>query len=282
MEDGKMKAKVAVVQDYGTLSRLASVIIMDKAAKDRYKTFCMPTGSTPKGMNSILSLAARSGMVNLRDASLKHPDEYFGIRRDAPQSYAGIIGRLGADLGFRPENVYLINGENRDEAFNCWCIERNFLGPEKRTAKRTHTTLGIGSKGHIAFCERGSPRNGRTSLVKLQQSTIIDNSKDFGSIDKVPRSAYSLGIGTILESESIMVLANGYHKADAVSAALEGPISSDCPASFLQDQEKALFVLDEEAASKLSPNTYNKEDVNLSHMIRYSHQLKELSPVLNS
>jgi glucosamine-6-phosphate deaminase len=112
--------------------------------------------------------------------------------------------------------------------------------------------LGIGRNGHIAFNEPGSSRFSRTRMVDLSEETIKDNSRFFDNINDVPRQALTMGIGTILETKEIILVANGKNKAEAVGKALEGSITEDLPASFLQDHPEVTFIVDEEAASSLS------------------------------
>ena len=110
---------------------------------------------------------------------------------------------------------------------------------------------GIGPDGHIAFNEPGSPFDFRTRIVNLSERTIKDNARFFKSIDEVPRQALSMGMGTIMEVRKIILLASGVGKAEAVVKSVEGPITTDVPSSILQKHPNCIFILDEEAASKL-------------------------------
>ena len=112
--------------------------------------------------------------------------------------------------------------------------------------------LGIGSNGHIAFNEPGSPLDSRTRREELTERTRLDNARFFDSLEDVPHACMTQGVGTILEAKRIFLLAWGEGKAAAIRDAVEGPISSDCPASALQGHPNVTFLLDEGAASLLS------------------------------
>ena len=111
--------------------------------------------------------------------------------------------------------------------------------------------LGIGHNGHIAFNEPGSAADSRTRVVELTRDTIEKNARFFDSVDDVPMTAITMGIGTILEAERIVLLAHGDAKADAVVKAIEGPVTVDHPASLLQTHADVTFVLDQAARGAL-------------------------------
>jgi glucosamine-6-phosphate deaminase len=112
--------------------------------------------------------------------------------------------------------------------------------------------LGIGANGHIAFNEPGSSLGSRTRIKTLTEQTIQDNARFFNTMDEVPRLAITMGIGTIMEAKEVILLANKSNKADAIKAAVEGPITHMVPASIIQMHRKAFVIVDREAASRLS------------------------------
>jgi glucosamine-6-phosphate deaminase len=116
--------------------------------------------------------------------------------------------------------------------------------------------LGIGGDGHIAFCEPGSSLAGRTSLVALHPKTIADNARFFETEEQVPRKALTMGVGTILEARSCIVLAKGQAKADVWAQMIEGPVTSQITASALQLHPWVIAISDEDAASKLQHADY--------------------------
>ncbi len=111
--------------------------------------------------------------------------------------------------------------------------------------------LGIGSNGHVAFNEPGSPATSRTRVVDLTPNTIKDNSRFFARIEDVPTKALSMGIGTINEAREIVLVAHGAGKADAIAKTLEGPVTPAVPASLVRDHKKITFVIDKAAAANL-------------------------------
>ena len=116
--------------------------------------------------------------------------------------------------------------------------------------------LGIGSDGHIAFNEPGSSLASRTRIKTLARQTIEDNARFFKRIEDVPVYAITMGVGTILDAKRLLLLAAGAAKADAVAAALEGPVSSMCTASALQLHPRSMVFLDSQAAGKLKMREY--------------------------
>ena len=119
--------------------------------------------------------------------------------------------------------------------------------------------LGIGADGHLAFNEPGSSLASRTRLKTLTERTRRDNARFFGSPDEVPRHVLTQGLGTILEARHLLLLALGVGKAEAVAAAVEGPVTASCPASVLQLHPHATVLLDPDAASLLSRRDYYAE-----------------------
>ena len=118
--------------------------------------------------------------------------------------------------------------------------------------------LGIGRNGHIGFNEPSSSLVSRTRIKTLTHATIADNARFFGAGESQPQLSITMGIGTILESKKIVLLATGDSKADAIKATVEGPVTAACPASALQMHENAVLVIDEAAASQLSDVEFYK------------------------
>lgn len=111
--------------------------------------------------------------------------------------------------------------------------------------------LGIGGNGHIAFNEPGTPFDSKTHQVFLTQKTIADNARFFDSVDQVPKSALTMGIGEIMKAKKLLMLATGKNKADAVYNMIKGPVTTACPASILQNHPDVVVILDRAAAAKL-------------------------------
>ena len=127
--------------------------------------------------------------------------------------------------------------------------------------------LGIGSDGHIAFNEPGSSLGSRTRLKTLTSETVRDNARFFGSAERVPRLAITVGVGTILESRCCLLLAIGTSKAAAIRDAVEGPVTAQVTASALQLHREVIVVLDKAAASQLKRHDYYEDVEHVQHLL---------------
>jgi glucosamine-6-phosphate deaminase len=120
-----------------------------------------------------------------------------------------------------------------------------------------YQVLGIGGNGHVGFNEPGSSLGSLTRIKTLTEKTRRDNARFFGNdMTQVPRLAITMGCGTIMNARKVVLLASGANKADAVAAALEGPVAATCPASVLQLHRYATYVVTQDAATKLTLDTY--------------------------
>jgi len=162
-------------------------------------------------------------------------------------------------INVNPSNVHIPDGTVPDvEAYCQWYEERikKFGGIDLQI-------LGIGRDGHIEFNEPGSSLGSRTRIKTLARETIEDNARFFGGdINKVPRQAITMGVGTIMEARTLLLLASGKNKAEAVKRTVEGPITAMVPASIMQLHPKAILILDEEAASLLEREYEYDDSVN--------------------
>ena len=211
----------------------------------------LATGSTPEATYAELARMHRDEGLGFAGVTSFNLDEYWGLGGDHEQSYRHFMNdRLFRHVDLRPWNTHVLNGRARFPELECRSFEDRILS----AGGVDLWLLGIGGNGHIAFNEPGSPVDSRTRLVSLTQETIDANSdgRFFSDPAEVPRCALSAGIGTIREARSIVLLATGGNKADAVAAAVEGPFTEDCPASLLQDHPDCTFIIDAGAASKLA------------------------------
>jgi glucosamine-6-phosphate deaminase len=208
----------------------------------------LATGSTPLALYRELIRLHRDESLDFSGVTTFNLDEYIGLASDHPQSYHRFMHEhLFAHLNVAAANINIPSGTASD--FRAFC--RDY---EQRIVDRGRIDLqilGIGTDGHIAFNEPGSSLGSRTRIKTLAQQTIADNARFFGRPEDVPIYAVTMGVGTILEAREILLLATGQHKADAVAAAIEGPVTSLCTASALQMHRDTRFYLDRPAASKL-------------------------------
>ncbi len=242
--------KLRVCETSAEVASGASEIIANLISVRPDAVIGLATGSTPEQTYTRLAELHRNEGLGFARVTTFNLDEYWGLDGDHGQSYRYFMNdRLFRRVDIRPWNTHVLDGTTSNPEFECRAFETKILA----AGGIDLWLLGIGTNGHIAFNEPGSPVDSRTRLVNLAPSTIEANSdgrffKDAGS---VPRFALSAGIGTIREARRILLLATGSQKAGAIAQALEGPPSTDCPASLLQSHPDCTFVVDRDAASRL-------------------------------
>ena len=216
----------------------------------------LATGSSPLGLYAELATAVRSGRLDLRSARGFALDEYVGLPERHPQSYREVLLReVCRPLGLPPERLHVPDGSGRDEA----ALVAAARAYERLIADAGGVDvqiLGIGANGHLGFNEPGSALSSRTRVKRLSERTRRDNARFFDGPDEVPTHCVTQGLGTVLDARRLVLVASGAAKAEAVAAALEGPLSASCPASVLQWHADATAVLDEAAATALRNRDY--------------------------
>ena len=213
----------------------------------------LATGSTPLGLYQELVRMHNDEGLDFSQVTTFNLDEYVGLTRKHPQSYHYFMHEnLFKHINIAKHNIHIPSGTTDNyEAFCKWY--------EQRIVERGGIDLqilGIGTDGHIAFNEPSSSHGSRTRIKTLAKQTIDDNARFFDSADQVPVYAITMGVGTILEAEKIMLLAHGKNKADAVAQAIEGPVTSMITASALQLHADVMFVVDRDSASSLDNLDY--------------------------
>jgi glucosamine-6-phosphate deaminase len=239
---------VKVERDVEAMSERAARVVADVVRQKPNAVLGLATGSTPTGLYRHLIQIARAEELDFSQVTTFNLDEYEGLPAGHPQSYHAFMWEnLFEGLGLRKQQTHLLSGIASDLAAECVTYEEQI----RRAGGIDIQVLGIGSDGHIAFCEPGSSLAGRTSVVSLHPQTIADNARFFDSEKDVPRRALSMGIGTIMEARCCLILANGPNKADAWAGMIEGPVTSQLPASALQLHPWTIAISDTAAASKL-------------------------------
>ncbi len=213
-----------------------------------------PTGSSPLGMYRRLVELNKEGKVSFRNVVTFNMDEYVGLPEDHPESYHSFMwNNFFSHIDIKPENVNILNGNAAD-------LEKECADYEARIAAAGGIDLfmgGVGPDGHIAFNEPGSSLVSLTRQKTLTTDTIIANSRFFeGDVNKVPRTALTVGVGTVMAAREVMILVNGHAKARALQAAVEGGVSHMCTLSALQLHRHAIIVADEAACEELKVGTY--------------------------
>ncbi len=241
--------RVIICKDYEAMSQKAAEIFAERIKAKPDIVLGLATGGTPERMYAILAEKNKAGEIDFSNVVTFNLDEYVGLEPTHPQSYRYFMNdKLFNHINIKMENTHVLNGVAEDLQAEC----ENYEKMIKEAGGIDLQLLGIGGNGHIAFNEPGSPRDSRTRVVDLDERTINDNARFFDSIDEVPRQALSMGIGTILEAKEIVLIANKESKADAIAKAIEGPVTDQVPASFLQEHPNVTFVIDEAAASGLT------------------------------
>jgi glucosamine-6-phosphate deaminase len=180
-------------------------------------------------------------------------DEYIGLPREHPQTYHSFMWEnLFQHVNITKENIHIPDGNAADIPKFCSDYESKISAAGGIDLQ----VLGIGTDGHIGFNEPTSSLASRTRIKTLTQQTCKDNARFFGSEAEVPHHVITMGIGTIMEARTNLLLAFGASKADAIAEAVEGPVTSINPASVLQMHPSVKVCLDEPAASKLKRADY--------------------------
>lgn len=243
--------KIYCEKDYKTMSRRAAGIL---AAQVILKPDCvlgLATGSTPEGAYEELVRRYQAGELDFSKVTSVNLDEYKGLSGDNDQSYRYFM------------NVHLFNHVNIDKS-------RTFVpdglgeDPEKVCADYDEIIrregpvdlqlLGLGNNGHIGFNEPASVFEKGTHCVDLTESTIEANKRFFEKEEDVPRQAFTMGIGSIMQAKKILIIVSGEGKADIVARAFGGPVTPEVPASILQFHRDVTLVGDEAALGKLMKN----------------------------
>ena len=213
----------------------------------------LATGSTPLGLYKELVRMHQEGGLDFSQVTAFNLDEYVGLTRKDPQSYHYFMHEnLFRHINIPEQNIYIPSGTTDNyEAFCKWYEQRIV-----ECGGIDLQILGIGSDGHIAFNEPTSSLGSRTRIKTLARQTIDDNARFFESPEQVPVYAITMGVGTILEAKKIVLLAADESKADAVAAAIEGPVTSMITASALQLHGDVMFIVDRGAAASLQMIDY--------------------------
>ncbi len=234
-------------------SRIAARYVAQKIRENPGCVLGLATGSTPLLLYSELIRLYDAGEIDFADVQTFNLDEYVGLAGDHPASYRHFMDEnLFRRINIPREKTHVPDGLAKDIPRSCeeyeWAIAEAG-GIEVQI-------LGIGSDGHIGFNEPSSSLRSRTRIKTLTENTIRDNARFFDSPDEVPRHCITMGVGTIMESREVVLLAFGEHKARAIAEAFEGPVSAMNPASVLQLHPVVKVFLDEGAARELKRKEY--------------------------
>ena len=251
--------RVIIQQDYAQLSKWAAEYVAAKinaanpTPEKRFKLGC-PTGSSPLGLYRTLIELYKEGKVSFENVITFNMDEYVGLPEEHPESYHSFMWtNFFSHIDIKKENVHILNGNAEDLEAECAAYEQAiadaggidlFMG-------------GIGPDGHIAFNEPFSSLTSRTRIKSLTTDTIIANSRFFDNdVNKVPKTALTVGVGTVMDAKEVLIVCNGHGKARALQHAIEGAVSQEWTISALQLHPHAIIVCDEAATDELKHGTY--------------------------
>ncbi|NQD71781.1 glucosamine-6-phosphate deaminase, partial [Sphingobacterium shayense] len=249
----RVPVKVYPTQNEASLdvAKRIATIIREKQASGETAVLGLATGATPvKVYKELVRLHQQEGL-SFKNVVTFNLDEYYPMRPDADQSYVSFMNKNLFDfIDIPKENINIPDGTLAEDQIQTFCE-----GYEQKISNYGGLDvqiLGIGRTGHIGFNEPGSAPNSGTRMVILDDLTRRDASRDFGGKENVPTKAITMGVGTIFKAKEIILMAWNEKKAEIVKKAVEGELSPDIPATYLQLSDSVEFILDKDAASQLT------------------------------
>jgi glucosamine-6-phosphate deaminase len=250
--------RVIIEPNYELVSKwsanyIAKSIIEFQPGPSRPFVLGLPTGSSPLGTYSELIGLNKKGVVSFKDVITFNMDEYVGLPKEHPESYYSFMwNNFFSHVDIKKENANILNGNAED-------LEAECAGYEEKIKQAGGIKLflgGIGPDGHIAFNEPASSLSSRTRVKKLTYDTIMANSRFFDNdVNKVPKTALTVGVGTVMDADEVLIIVNGHSKARALQHAIEGGVNHMWTISALQMHPRGIIVCDEEAAFELKVGT---------------------------
>ncbi len=262
--------RLIIQPDYQNISRwsanyVASRINAFAPTAERPFVLGLPTGSSPLGMYQELVKLHQAGVVSFEHVISFNMDEYVGLPKEHPESYHSFMwNNFFSHVNIKAENVNILNGNAADLEAECERYEAKI-----KSVGGIHLFLGgIGPDGHIAFNEPCSSLDSRTRIKTLTKDTIIANSRFFDNdVNKVPKTALTVGVATVLDAQEVLIMVNGHGKARALESVIEGPVTHKWTISALQLHPKGIIVCDEAATDELKVGTYKYfMDIESAHL----------------
>lgn len=252
--------RLIIQPNYNEISKWAAAYIVSKInafAPSASSPFVLglPTGSSPLGVYNELIRLHKEGKVSFKHVVTFNMDEYVGLPDDHPQSYHTFMRQnFFNHVDVPAENINILNGNAANLEQECSHFENKI-----KSYGGIHLFMGgIGPDGHIAFNEPGSSLASRTRIKTLTTDTIIANSRFFDNdVNKVPKTALTVGVATVMDAQEVLVLVNGHNKARALYHAVEGSINQMWTISALQLHPKGIIVCDDAATAELKVGTVN-------------------------
>lgn len=235
--------RIIIEKDYQDIGKTANKFMRELLINNPNATLGLATGSSPVGLYKEMIADNKAGITTFKNIKTVNLDEYVGLPEGHDQTYRYFMNdNLFNHIDIDKNNTRVPNGmaENLENACKEYTdyVAKNI--PDVQI-------LGIGSNGHIAFNEPGTPFDAHTHIVTLKEGTRQDNARFFSSIDEVPTHAITMGIADIMQAKMIILVANGIGKSKAIYDMAKGPITTDCPASILQSHPNVVVIIDESA-----------------------------------
>ena len=240
--------RLIVTKNYEELSKKAAEVMAETVKENPKAVLGLATGSSPIGLYKEIIEMNKRGEIDFSEITTVNLDEYYGLSGDHPQSYRYFMNEnLFNHININKDNTYVPNGlaTNQSKEGERYDAKIAELGGTDIQL------LGLGSNGHIAFNEPNKELVFGTHLTDLTEETIEDNSRFFNSKEEVPTKAFTMGIGGIMKSKKILVIASGENKAEAVKEMVKGNINTLVPATMLQMHHDVTVIVDEAAAKLL-------------------------------
>jgi len=245
--------EIVIQPDAEKAGALAARIVAQVIREKPHAVIGFPTGSTPLGFYTNLVRMHKENGLDFSRITTFNLDEFVGLAPAHPGSYHAYMDRhLFAYVNVDRDRVHIPDGLASDIPSYC----RRYEDDIQAAGGIDIQILGIGVDGHIGFNEPTSSLGSRTRIKTLTEQTRRENAADFGSEDRVPHHVLTMGVGTIMESRMVLLLAFGAKKAAIVAQTVEGPVTAMVPASVLQHHPRTTFILDEAAAAKLTKIEY--------------------------
>ena len=247
-----------ILDDFESMSKWVAYYVAQKIRKaeptaENPYVLGLPTGSSPLGVYRELVKLHKDGMVSFKNVVTFNMDEYVGLAEDHPQSYHYFMQEnLFGHVDIPKENINIPNGNAKDLEQECWEYEQKI----KKAGGIDLFLGGIGEDGHIAFNEPGSSLSSRTRVKTLTYDTRVANARFFdGKVDKVPKIALTVGVGTVMDAHRVIILVSGIKKARALRKMIEEGVNHMWTSSMLQLHPHGMVVCDEEATMELKVGT---------------------------
>ena len=238
---------IIITKDYVGLSVRAARVMLEVVKENPYAVLGLATGTTPLGLYAHMIADHEKHGTSYAHIRTVNLDEYKGLPKTHEQSYAYFMRKnLFDGLDIDHENTNIENGMAENEEKECARYDELL-----EQLPRDIQLLGLGSNGHIAFNEPGTPFGSGTHIVELAESTVKDNARLFDDISEVPRKAFTMGIRQIMQAKKILILASGANKADAVCKMVKGEVTEAVPASVLQLHPDCVLIADREASAQI-------------------------------